>query len=275
MGLDWIVLLLVGILSGVLGSLAGIGGGIVVVPVLLYLSRVFPDLSHVTPVIAAGSSLIIVLMTGMSSTLSYAQQRRIDYRGGLLFIIGSAPGAWAGAYFSRYLSVDVFYILFGVLIVTLALLLTGKKKRGKKRLNWKVQRRYTDAEGRQYEYGYSPTLAIVCSFGIGVISGMFGIGGGSMFVPLMLLLFRFPAHLATATSMFVIFLSSVTGSITHSVLGHVDWWAVLWLAPGAWVGATVGARLSRRMSGPVLIRVLQVVFALLGLRMILDGVSGL
>lgn len=274
MELDWAVLLLTGLLAGTLGSVAGLGGGIVVVPALLYFSRVVPVFSHITPVMAAGTSLIIVLLTGLSSTLSYAKQRRIDYRGGMLFIIGSGPGAWAGANFSRYLSADVFYILFGILIIMMALLLRSKKKRGKKRIDWKVQRHYTDTDGQQYEYGYSPILAIVIAFGIGLVAGMFGIGGGSLFVPLMLLLFRFPAHLATATSMFVIFLSSVAGSVTHIVFGHVDWWVVLWLAPGAWIGATIGAALSRRISGPLLMTILQVVFFLLGIRMIFDGVSG-
>lgn len=272
MGWDWLLLVLIGLMAGILGSVAGLGGGIVVVPALLYLSQAYPIFSHITPVIASGTALIIVLLTGMSSTLSYAKQRRIDYRSGWLFIIGSGPGAWAGAHFSRYLSVDVFYMLFGTLIVVVALLLSGRKKRGKKQIDWKVKQSYMSEDGTRYEYGYSPLLAMVISFGIGLIAGMFGIGGGLFFVPLMLLLFRFPAHLATATSMFVIFLSSLSGGLTHIALGHVYWWAVLWLAPGAWIGATIGAGLSRKISGPLLIRILQIVFILLGIRMIMDGV---
>lgn len=274
MGWDWALLFLTGLLAGTLGSVAGLGGGIVVVPSLLYFSNVLPAFSHVTPTVATGTALIIVLLTGLSSTLSYAKQRRVDYRSGLLFFLGSGPGAWAGANFSRYLSTEVFYILFGVLIITMALVLKGRNKRGKKQINWKVQRSYTDAVGERYEYGYSPALAITISFFIGLVAGLFGIGGGLLFVPLMLLMFRFPPHLATATSMFVIFLSSTTGSITHIALGHVDWWAVLWLAPGAWIGAAVGAALSKRISGPLLITMLQIIFTLLGLRMIWDGIWG-
>jgi len=62
--------------------------------------------------------------------------------------------------------------------------------------------------------------------------------------------------------------------MTHIVLGHVDWWAVVWLAPGAWIGAMIGAMVSRKMSGPLLITLLQVIFACLGLRMIWIGLTG-
>lgn len=274
MAFDWAVLLLTGLTAGILGSVAGLGGGIVVVPALLYFSQVLTVFPHMTPAIAAGTSFVIVLMTGASSTLSYVRQRRIDYRGGLLFVLGSAPGAWAGAHFSQFLNPNLFYILFGMLIITVSLVLRKKDKRGRKQINWKIQRQYTDAAGQQYDYGYSPFLAVVISFVIGLIGGMFGIGGGSLFVPLMLLLFRFPPHLATATSMFVIFLSSVAGSATHMLLGNVNWWTLLWLAPGAWIGAMIGAGISRRLSGTLLITVLQIIFILLGIRMIFDGVSG-
>ena len=271
---DWALLLMTGLLAGVLGSVAGLGGGIVVVPALLFFSQIFPSFTHIMPAVASGTALFIVMLTGMSSTFSYARQRRVDYKSGLLFALGSSPGALAGAHFSRYLSADVFYMLFGALVITMALLLRKRDERGNREIQWKVRRQYTDAHGERYEYGYSPFLAISIAFGIGVLAGLFGIGGGLLFVPLMLLLFRFPPHLATATSMFVIFLSSITGSMTHIVLGHVDWWAVVWLAPGAWIGATIGAMVSRKMSGPLLITLLQVIFAFLGLRMIWIGLTG-
>lgn len=262
-------------LAGVLGSVAGLGGGIVIVPALLYFSNTFETFSSITPTVAVGTSLLIVFVTGLSSTLSYARQRRVDYKSGTLFFFGSGPGALAGAFFSRYLSADLFYILFGFLVVLMALLLrnSGKLWRNKA-INWKIQRSYTDAEGNRHVYGYSPFLATVIAFFIGMLAGLFGIGGGLLFVPLMLMLFRFPPHLATATSMFVILLSSATGSVTHIVLGHVNWWAVLWLAPGAWIGAALGAMLSRRISGPRLLMILQAVFVLLGIRMIWDGIIG-
>lgn len=270
---SWILLILTGFLAGTLGSLAGLGGGIVVVPVLLFFSEAMPSFSHITPAVAAGTALIIVLFTGLSSTISYAKQKRIDYRSGFLFVLGSGPGAWAGAYFSHYLSAEIFYILFGSFVIVMALLLNNKRMRGKTRIHWRVRRTYTDPGGERHEYGYHPLLAIVLSFGIGALAGLFGIGGGLLYVPLMLLLFRFPPHLATATSMFIILLSTAMGSVSHVVLGHVYWWAVLWLAPGAWLGAMAGARLSRKISGPLLMTLLQILFTLLGVRMIWNGIS--
>lgn len=272
MQFDWLLLLGTGILAGALGSLAGLGGGIVLVPSLLFFGETLADFSHFSPSMTAGTALLITMFTGLASTISYTRQRRVDFRSGGLFFVGSGPGAWAGAYFNQYLNVDTFYILFGCLIVTMSFLLRKRRNPGQKRMTWKVQRSYTDQAGTEYQYGYHPLHAVAISFAIGMIAGMFGIGGGSLFVPLMILLFHFPPHLATATSMFVILLSAATGSITHIYLGHIDWWAVLWLAPGALIGANIGAWLSSKISGPYLVHVLQIVFVIIGLRMIVDGI---
>ncbi|WP_054951344.1 sulfite exporter TauE/SafE family protein [Numidum massiliense] len=273
MAWDWALLLATGILAGTLGSLAGLGGGIVVVPVLLLLAGTLPDFASITPAVAAGSALVVVVINGLSATFAYARQRRVDFKSGLLFFAGSGPGSYVGAFFSTHLSVALFNVLFGVLIVVVALLLKRGNTRREGQVAWKVKRHYEDEEGKTYVYGYSPLLAVVLTFMIGLVGGLFGIGGGLFFVPLMVLLFRFPPHLATATSMFVIFLSSLTGSVTHTVLGNVYWWAVLWLAPGAWLGAKFGAAISRRMSVSLLVTVLQVIFILLGVYMIWGGLT--
>jgi uncharacterized membrane protein YfcA len=116
---------------------------------------------------------------------------------------------------------------------------------------------------------------LLVGLGVGLVSGLFGIGGGSLFVPVMVLLFRFPPHVATATSMFVILLSSVLGTGVHAWLGETDWRLVAALAPGAWAGGWIGAYIAARMTGTGLLWLLRVTFVLLAAELIVEGLTQL
>jgi uncharacterized membrane protein YfcA len=91
----------------------------------------------------------------------------------------------------------------------------------------------------------------------------------------MVLLFRFPPHVAAATSMFVIFLSSIVGSGMHAALSEVNWLLVLALAPGAWLGGVIGAAIAVRMSGKGLMWLLRATLLALAAKMIYDGFAAL
>ncbi len=92
-------------------------------------------------------------------------------------------------------------------------------------------------------------------------------------VPFMLVMFRFPAHVATATSMFVILLSSIVGSVTHIAFGHVIWMLVLAIAPGAWLGGKLGTMLSSRLSGNGIENILRFVLLIIAIRMLWQGLA--
>jgi uncharacterized membrane protein YfcA len=86
-------------------------------------------------------------------------------------------------------------------------------------------------------------------------------------------LFGFPPHIATATSMFVIFLSSILGSATHIWLGEIHWLSAAALAPGAWAGGKIGANVASRMSGKGLLWLLRATIFVLAVRLIWEGLS--
>ena len=132
-----------------------------------------------------------------------------------------------------------FQLSLGVSMLLMALLLMVRDRIKPRTKQWPVARSLTDDSGQTYAYGYSLPLLLGIGLVVGLISGLFGIGGGSLFVPIMVILFRFPPHVATATSMFVIFLSAVLGSGVHAYKGEIDWLLVLALAPGAWAGASL------------------------------------
>ncbi|EGK08447.1 protein of hypothetical function DUF81 [Desmospora sp. 8437] len=271
--LKLILFLVIGLVSGTVGTIVGLGGGIITVPALLFLASHLSEAEHITPQMAVGTSLVLVIITALSSTLSYARQQRVDFSSGWSLFWGSGPGAILGAWLTRYFAGSLFFIVFGVLMIGIALLLTLGDRLKVRRVKWSVQREFKDAEGNIYRYGYHRTIALTCGFVVGLLSGLFGIGGGALLVPLMVLLFRFPPHVATATSMFVIFLSSISGSITHLFQGNIEWMAVLLIAPGAWVGGRLGAWISRKMSSTALMWALKLAIAVVAIRMIVEGLS--
>ncbi|ANB59526.1 sulfite exporter TauE/SafE family protein [Anoxybacteroides amylolyticum] len=268
------LLLLVGFLAGTIGSLVGLGGGVIIVPSLLFLgaSHLIPTVS---PQVAVGTSLVVIIFNGLSSTLSYMKDKMVDYRSGLLFFIGSGPGAMLGAWANQSLSLAHFSLYFGLFLISVSFLLmfTKKSTEQSKQKHFRVTRTYITNEGDTVTYGYHPMTAISIAFMVGFFGGIFGIGGGSLMVPAMILLFFFPPHVAVATSMFIVFLSSLVSSVTHMVMGNVQWWFVLLLVPGVWFGAKTGAWMNKRLKSKTIVFILRVVLILLGVRLIIQGIS--
>lgn len=270
--LEWILLFFIGLFAGTLGSLVGIGGGIVIVPSLLVVGNLYPSFGSISPQLAVGTSLLLIVLSSLSSIYSFHKQKRIDYRSGILFFVGAGPGSMIGAFLSSYFSIDSFMFGFGLFLTLLFLIMIFQNKIKPLQNKNGYTYTFTDQAGQTHTYGYNASIAIAISVVIGLISGAFGIGGGAMLVPMMLVLFRFPAHVATATSMLVIFLSSIAGSVTHIVEGHIAWTALLLLAPGSWIGGRLGAVISQKMSSRMLLIIFRVTLVVVAIRMILVGV---
>ncbi|KXG09625.1 hypothetical protein AT864_02095 [Anoxybacillus sp. P3H1B] len=272
--MEYVLLVLVGFLAGTIGSLVGLGGGIIVVPSLLFLGAIhfLPDVS---PQVAVGTSLVVIIFNGLSSTLSYMKERMVDYQSGWLFFIGSGPGAMLGAWTNQMLSLKHFSLYFGLFLVFVSflLMLTKRSAHLPKQKHFVVTRTYITNEGETVIYGYHPAIAIAIAFAVGFFGGLFGIGGGSLMVPAMILLFFFPPHVAVATSMFMIFVSSVVSSITHIVLGNMEWLFAIALIPGIWIGAKIGAWMNKKLKSQTLVLMLRLVLILLGVRLIIQGIS--
>ncbi|MFY4775555.1 sulfite exporter TauE/SafE family protein [Metabacillus sp. RGM 3146] len=273
--MEWILLILIGFLAGTIGSLVGLGGGIIIVPALLFLSAGTGLLSGINPHIAVGTSLIVIIFTGLSSTLTYMKKKIVDYKSGLIFFIGSGPGSILGAWVNKIFNLASFSLWFGIFMIFVSIVLILKDKikpldqSGKKGFT----RTFTDVKGMVYTYSFQPVLGILIAFLAGFFGGLFGIGGGSLMVPVMIIFFLFPPHVAVATSMLIIFLSSITSSITHVFFGNVNWLYALVLIPGAWYGGKAGALLNMRLESKTIVNLLRIVLIIVGIRLIYQGVS--
>ncbi|MFN0148154.1 MAG: sulfite exporter TauE/SafE family protein [Dehalococcoidia bacterium] len=271
---SWDLLLIpLGLAVGTFGTLVGAGGGFVLVPVLLL---VYPDRE---PDVITSMSLLVVCANAASGSLAYARQRRIDYASGAWFAIGTFPGAILGALAVGYAPRRVFDAIFGGVLLALGLFLITR--RGVTAIQppitgrGVVRRTIRDRDGLQFVYSFQLWKGVLISTGVGFISSLLGIGGGVIQVPIMATVLHFPIHVATATSQFVLMFMSAEGSAVHLITGTLGWDRSLaqaaLLAAGAVPGAQLGAILSRRLRGPVIIRALSIALLLVGARLALKA----
>lgn len=272
--MEFVLIAIVGLLSGIVGALIGLGGGVILVPAMLFLGTSLAFFPELSPQKIVGLSVIMMIFTGLSSTLSYIKVKTVDYRSGIIFFIGSAPGTIVGAFVNKGLDLPSFNLYFGILLVFLSVLLLVRDKL--KAVHWFVNNgkiyTFKDNTNKEYVYGYPIWFALILTFVVGFASGLFGIGGGSIMVPAMILLFLFPPHVAVGTSMFMVFLSSIVNSVTHISLGNVPWIYTLAVVPGAYIGAKIGARLNKKLKSETLVVILRLALLVLGLRSIYEGI---
>jgi len=264
-------LLLVGIGSAVFGSIVGLGGGVIIVPTLMLAGQWLTGETVNAPT-AVGTSLAVLIFTALSSTMTYARLGTVDWKSGWLFFITSGPAAILGARWADAVSDGPFQLAFGCFILLMFGLMVARERLKPANIRWPVQRSFRDRTGSEYTYGYNIWSALLIGAGVGFVSGLFGIGGGSLFVPLMVLLYGFPPHVATATSMFVILISSLFGSVTHFLGGNIEPVALLALAPGALLGGRIGARIAARLSGSQLMWLLRMTLLAMAGFLIYQGI---
>lgn len=262
-------LLPLGILVGMIGTLIGAGGGFILIPILIFTR---PDF---TPADLTTIAMIVILANSASGTLAYARMKRIDYRSGVQFALAAVPGAFFGAFLTRYIPRRGFDLAFGLLMVAASAFLVFKPKGQsaphETQGRFIVKRIILDAQGLRHEFSFNPWIGIGVSVVVGVISNILGIGGGIIHVPIMVHVLNFPVHLATATSHFVLVFTSLAGTGEHLVSGDLPrvWDKAIPLAVGAVIGAQFGAALARRIHGRWILVGLAGALAIAGVRIFL------
>ena len=223
-----------GLAAGILGSMIGLGGGIVVVPALTILG--------VPPVTAASNSLFVALSNAAASTVSYSRQKRIDYGLGLRISALSVPGTILGALLTTDSAPWIFKALFGALLVAAAAYIA---------LRSKMEESGAGGAGGAGALLGSPramtALVVGASFFAGTVSSFFGIGGGVVFIPLMVAAMGIGMVRAAPTSQFALLFTAFSGIAVHWALGNPDVFYGAPLMAGVFAGGLIGAKLSAHM----------------------------
>lgn len=270
-----IICALIGFLSAFIGSLVGLGGGVILVPMMLLLYDHVAGFSWANPQAIVGISLITMVFTGLSSSIAYYRQKKIDIKTGLLFLVGSIPASIIGAWINTKMDTSNFTLYFGILMIFIfAIMLIDRSKLVEnKPLRITDRTRTFEVEGATYQYNVNYIPAFILSFTVGLLSSLFGIGGGTISVPAMMLFFGIPVQVAVATSMFMILFTSIFGATTHIILGHIVWSYVIFFIIGSYIGGTIGARTSRLMKGKTLEWILRIVILIAAIRLIFESIT--
>ena len=200
--MDMLWLLPLGFIAGTIGSMVGLGGGIITVPVM--------TLAGYSPTLAVTVSLYAIFSNAAASTILYARRGLVEYKTGIFMAAIAIPGTALGAIASSWVKQDEFQVLFGILMITVAIYTATRQ----------------NIRGRAKVGTVSALVAAAASLGAGMVSSFFGIGGGIIFVPVLVAVLGMGMSRAAPTSQFALLFISFAGMISHTVLGHAGFYEV-------------------------------------------------
>jgi len=238
-----------GLVIGVLTGLFGVGGGFLLNPLLIVMLGIKESL-------AIGSCLSFMIGTGATGMARHMRERNVEMRSMVIIGLGAVLGAVAGAQLHEYLRAQLadnfralilaLYVVLLVLTAWLVMRGADTEHRGKSLLQRLPVPPQVDLPGAKLAGVSLPGLVAV-GLVIGVLTGLLGIGGGVLFMPMLLLAVGLSAHQAVGTSLGVILFSSIAGTIQHALNGHVSLWVAMSLLVGSSVGVQIGAWIGDRL----------------------------
>ncbi len=265
----------VAFVSGLLGSLLGLGGGIILVPALTVLLGV--DIRY-----AIGASLVGVIATSSGAALRYLREGLINLRLALFLETGTTAGAVLGAYLAGIVHARALYLIFAGLAMYVTVLMFRNKpaSRTAAEAGDGVARRL-GLGGAYYEHGSGEidyeVVRTRAGLGLsalaGTASGLLGVGGGFMLVPTMRLGMGVPLKVSTATSTFMIGITATTGAVFYFHRGDVAACIAAPVAAGVLLGAMAGSRVLHRVPAKALRLVFVAVLAWIAVSMAAKGLG--
>lgn len=272
------VLFLISTLTGLLGALLGLGGGLILIPVLTLLMGL--------PIhYAIGASIVSVIATSSGAAVRYIHDRFTNLRLAMLLELATTAGAISGAFLAGYIAPRWLYILFALLMLYTAIALffhpheTSSSSSQTAPDPWSQRLRlqghfFDQASDRPVTYTVRRVpLGLIGSYLAGILSGLLGVGGGLIKVPLMNLAMAVPLKAAAATSNFMIGVTAAASAAVYFVRGDVHPWLTAPVALGISLGAVAGSHLMTTLPARRLRLLLMLVLLWTALQMFLKGLK--
>jgi uncharacterized membrane protein YfcA len=272
-----LVTFIASIAAGVMGSILGLGGGMIVIPVLTLLLGV--DIRF-----AIGASVVSVIATSSGAAAAYVREHMTNLRVAMLLELGTTSGALTGAFLAGIIGGRWLFIIFAVVMGYSALAMFQKRHsnpnapvppdRIADRL--KLHSTYFDeATGQTVSYRVTHTpLGLVLMYVAGIVSGLLGIGSGSLKVPAMDLAMHLPIKVSSATSNFMIGVTAAASAGVYFARGDINPFIAAPVAAGVLIGAIVGSRLLGKLKSSWIRGTFVVVLVWICLQMAYKGVFG-
>jgi len=191
----------------------------------------------------------LVFANTAAASIGYVRDRVVDMRLAVPLTISAVPGSIVGVLAVKRFSPTGFDVAYGAVLIVLAVLVLGRRK-------------MTSRAAEDLTFAHDPRVGLAAGFGVGFFSSLFGIGGGVVLIPLLLIVARMPPHVVTATSAFVITTTAPVGIVAHAIGHDVDWVFATPLLLGGIIGGSLGPPIARRVSSPNLITLLAVALIL-------------
>jgi uncharacterized membrane protein YfcA/uncharacterized membrane protein len=270
------LILLGSIVAGLLGALIGLGGGVLIVPLL--------TLAFGLPIsFAIGASIISVIATSSGAAAAYVRDRITNMRVGMFLELATTTGAISGAFLAALLAPGILGVIFGIILMISALptlFKMGEELPGGVKNDWLANRlglasSYPD-EHLQREVSYQVTrtpLGLILMYLAGLISGLLGIGSGAFKVLAMDTIMRLPLKVSTTTSNFMIGVTAAASAGIYFARGDIPPLVAAPVALGILLGALLGSRLLAHLSNRLIRLVFLPVIVATAIEMILHGLG--
>jgi uncharacterized membrane protein YfcA len=260
--------------AGFLGALTGLGGGVVIVPLLTI--RFGVDIRY-----AIGAALVSVIATSSGAAAAYVREGYSNVRVGMFLEIATTVGALVGAGVAAYLRSSVIAIIFGVVLIYSAYASLKQEPHATQDLGpdrlasrLRMDSSYPTEHGFENYHVRGVPGGFALMFVAGVLSGLLGIGSGAVKVLAMDRLMKLPFKVSTTTSNFMIGVTAAAGAGVYLSRGYIDPGLALPVMLGVLLGSTLGARVLSGAQVRVLRWVFSCVIAALAVEMIYSGVRG-
>jgi len=257
---DLILILIIGLFAGVMAGMFGIGGGVVMVPAMI----VFLGYSIIE---ANGTSLAALMMpVGIFAVIQYYKNKFVDLKIAAIFAFGLLLGVLFGAKFAIALPSDILKQLYGIFLLYVSWRFFE--------LRTKKSPQSNDTKELTTEKKYSVTILILIGITAGVLSGLFGIGGGLVMVPMMVTLMKFHPKKAVGTSLAALLLPvALPGVIEYYNSGNLKIETAAILALGLVFGSILGAKITITLPTKTIKRVYAIFLFIMGMDFLLRGLT--
>ncbi len=274
----FILMLILGgsVLAGVIGSLVGLGGGVLLVPML--------TLAFGLPIqYAIGTSIVAVIATSSGSAAAYIRDHMTNLRVGLFLVMATTFGALSGAILASFLVPNLLFLIFGIVLLISAIPLIfriGEElPKGVKNDRWakwlSLSSSYPDRQlAREVPYQVNRTPAgLAMMYVAGILSGLLGIGSGTFKVIAMDTVMRLPMKVSTTTSNFMIGVTAAASAGIYFSRGDIPPMIAAPVALGVLLGAFIGSHVLMRLSNKTLRLIFLPVLVIIAIQMVLRGVG--
>ncbi len=260
----------ISVVAGFVGSLIGLGGGIIVVPALTLLFGI--DIRY-----AIGASIVSVIGTSSGAAAAYVREHMTNLRAAMFLELGTTAGAVSGAYLAGLLHGRWLYLIFGVVLAQSAFGILHRMTVPAGPVppdRWADQLQlhgsyFDEARGRQVSYRVTNTrLGLVLMWLAGLFSGLLGLGSGTLKVSAMDIAMRMPIKISTATSNLMIGVTAAASAGVYFLRGDIDPIVAAPVALGVVAGAFVGSRILGRTDSRLLRTIFLVVLVFVASQMI-------